>query len=100
MLIDTQEGKSSFVGGLSSRVFAIHPFWRLDARAKFKSELPDEPDHHAEDLERAFGTYDRISLVFGSQHQFSAFEIQALQRELIVDDRDDYFALLLGDTSF
>src|SRR5439155_12148936 len=100
MLIDTQEGKSSFVGGLSSRIFSIHPFWRLDARTKFKSELADEPDHHAEDLERAFRAYDRISLVFGPQHELPAFEIQALQGELVVDDRDDDFALLRGDTFF
>ena len=34
-------------------------------------ELADEPDHHAEDLERALGADDRIGLVLGLEHEAS-----------------------------
>src|SRR5579864_9277490 len=63
-------------------------------------DLSHQADHHAEDFERVFWTDDRISLVLGPQHETSVLEIEALQRELVVDDRHDDIALLRGSALF
>src|SRR5436190_244574 len=63
-------------------------------------ELAHESNHHAEDLKRAFGTDHRISLVFRSQYELATLDVQALQRELVVDDGNDDVTLVRGDTLF
>ena len=66
---------------------------RSHAAARRRSVvLAHQPDHDAEDLERAFRTDDRIGLVFGTQNELAALEIEALQGELVVDDGDDDIA--------
>jgi hypothetical protein len=57
-------------------------------------ELAHEPDHHAEDFERAFGTDHRVGLVLRLQHELAALDVEAFQRELTVDNRDDDVAAL------
>src|SRR5438045_2236282 len=58
------------------------------------SELANEPDHYAEDLERAFGPNRRIGLVLGLEDKLTGLDIEAFQGELIVDDGHDDFTLL------
>src|SRR6185312_2829089 len=66
------------------------------ASAPPRSELAHEPDHHAEDLEAVVGTNGRVRLVLGAQDELAALAVEALQRELVVDDRDDDVATLRG----
>jgi hypothetical protein len=57
-------------------------------------ELAHEPDHDAEDLQGAFGADGRVGLVLRAQDELARLEVEALQRELVVDDRYDDVALL------
>ena len=52
-------------------------------------ELAHQPDHDAEDLERALGPDHRVRLVLRLEDEHALVDVQPLQRELVVDDRDD-----------
>jgi anaerobic selenocysteine-containing dehydrogenase len=70
-------------------------WWRSRAPdADQRLELAYEPDHHAEYLEAALRPDDGIGLVLRLQHELAALKIQALQRELTVDDRHHNIATL------
>ena len=51
--------------------------------------FPELPDHHSEYLDVALGTNDGISFVLRPQYDTASFTREPLQRELVVQDRDD-----------
>src|SRR5262249_53202235 len=62
--------------------------------------LADEAHHHAENLQRAFGTDDGIRFVLGTQDEAPTLEVEPLERKLIVDDRDDDLSAASGVALF
>ena len=51
--------------------------------------FPEQPNHHPKDLQILPRTNYRVSLVRRPQNKATLLPIQALERELVVDDRDD-----------
>src|ERR1022692_806116 len=74
-------------------ILSTSEHWRQSTSCRLESsDLAHQPHHDAEYLQRAFGSDDRKSLVLRTQDESPALQIETLERELIVDDRDHDFA--------
>src|ERR1700676_3205544 len=62
--------------------------------------LAHQADHDPEDFEGGLGADDRIGLVLWAQDELAAVEIEALERELVVDDGHHDIAAARGTALF